>query len=315
LLDSSDEALPPDTLSALADDPLVTAVSSGRQTSLLRDGTAVPITAITPLRGNTYPTIVEGRAPHGDAEIALGGQTLDRFKAHIGDRMRFRGPNGVAFDASIVGRVLLPIANVSRDLSISEGALGDDSLLDRIGGAAVSLALVDLVPGATGDDLRAALSERGVPTSFDIQGPIYSADLRGYDDVRQIPLLLASLLALLGIGVLAYTITATTRRRRHELAVLRSLGFLRRDIGATVRWHALTIVSVCIIVAVPIGIGLGRTLWSAFARGLGVLDDPLTPALNIAGVVVVAIAGSLALAAGPGRRAGRLRPADVLRSE
>jgi hypothetical protein len=314
-IDGGGESIPSTTLTALTDEPLVTALSTGRQSSLLRDGTAVPITAIAPQRGNRYPTIVEGRPPHGDAEIALGGQTLDRLHAHVGERMRFRGPNGVAFDASIVGRVLLPISNVSQDLSISEGALSDDSLLDRIGGADVSLALVDLVPGATADDLRAALRARGVPDAFSIQGPTYSADLRGYDEVRQTPLLLAGLLALLGIGVLAYTISATTHRRRSELAVLRSLGFLRRDVRATVRWHALTIVAVCVIVAVPIGIGIGRTLWSAFARGIGVVDDPLTPALSIAAVVVAAIVGALVLAVGPGRKAGRLRPADVLRSE
>lgn len=316
VVDTSDAGLSPGFLSALEDDPLVTGLSVGRRTSLLIDGTAVPIFSVASDRGSPYPTIIEGRAPKGGAELALGGQTLDRLGAHVGDRVTFRGPTGVEVEASVVGRTLLPIANLSQSLSISEGALGDDSLLDRIGGSEASFALVDLAPGATADDLRAALTQRGfLAESASIQGPTYTADLRGYDDVRQTPLLLAGLLALLGLGVLAYTITATTRQRRRELAVLRSLGFLRRDLGATVRWHALTLVAVCTFFAVPIGLGIGRTLWSAFARGIGVLDDPVTPALDVCGVIVAALVGALVLAAGPGRRAGRLRPADVLRSE
>jgi putative ABC transport system permease protein len=267
------------------------------------------------VRGSIYPTILDGRAPQGDGDVALGGQTLDRLRAHVGDRLMFRGPEGVRVELTVVGRTLLPLNNLTQDLSVGEGALIDRTLLDRIGGAEVGLALVDLAPGTAPDDLRAALQGRGVPAQAAIVGPTYTADLRGYDAVRNTPLLLAALLALLGLGVLAHTITQAARRRRRELAILRYLGFVRRDLRATVRWNALTIVGVCIIVAVPIGVGIGRTLWTAFADGIGVLDDPVTPASSIGAVVVVTIACALGVAALPGQRAGRVRPAEVLRSE
>jgi ABC-type antimicrobial peptide transport system permease subunit len=64
-----------------------------------------------------------------------------------------------------------------------------------------------------------------------------------------------------------------------------------------------------------VGIGLGRALWSAFARGIGVPSDAVTPVLSVAVVAAVTIVVAIALSTIPGRRAGRVRPAEVLRSE
>jgi len=321
-VDGNGNGLPPELLDTLEDEPLVTALSVGRRTALLRDGTSVPTFAFEPVRGSAYPTIIEGRAPRGDAEVALGAQTLDRLSASIGDQVEFRGPNSARIEVSIVGRTLLPLLFPSIDVSIAEGALVDGALLDRVGGADVDLALIDLAPGATASDLQKTLQDRGVAsnthnagTGNQILGPEYTADLRGYDAVRDTPLLLAGLLSVLGLGVLAHTITGTARRRRRELAVLRCLGFVGRDLRASIRWNALTVVGVCLAVSVPFGVGIGRTLWSSFADGIGVVDDPLTPALQVVAVVVATVAAAIALATIPGRRAGRARPAAVLRSE
>ena len=81
------------------------------------------------------------------------------------------------------------------------------------------------------------------------------------------------------------------------------------------RWNALPVVGLCLLVSVPIGVGLGRTLWSSFAARIGLVDDPVTPLWAVAAVVVATIAGAVALATIPGRRASQVRPADVLRSE
>jgi hypothetical protein len=316
-VESFGDSLPPELLDALDAEPTVVGLSIGRRTVLLRDGAAVPTFGFEQERGSALPTIVEGRAPTGDAEVALGGQTLDRLGAHIGDRLTFRGPTGAEVDVNVVGRTLIPLADPATDLSVSEGAVADGELLDRIGGADIDVALVDLVPGADAADLQAALTARGVSSSvFDrVVGPELSADLRGYDAVRRTPLLLATLLAVLGLGVLAHTIVAATRARRRELAVLSCLGFLRRDLRTSVRWNALTVVGVCIVVAVPIGIAIGRGLWRAFADGIGVVDDPLTPMLDVAAVVAVTVAFTLVLAAVTSRRVGSVRPAEVLRIE
>jgi hypothetical protein len=317
VVDSGDADVTPELVDAIAAEQSVTAVTAGRRSTLLRDGSAIPTFAFEPVRGSAYPTIVDGRAPRGDAEVALGGQTLDRLGATVGDRVTFRGPNGARVTTAVVGRTLIPVMNLGQDLSIAEGALVDGPLLERIGGAPVSLAIVDLMPGATPEDLRRALERRGIEAldSIRIGGAEHTADLRGYDQVRGTPLLLAALLAVLGVGVLAHTILSTTRRRRRELAVLQGLGFARRDVRTSVRWSALTVVGASALVAVPLGIGAGRVLWSSFARAIGVPDDPITPWLQVASVVAVAIAGAAALGELAGRGAGTERPADALRTE
>jgi ABC-type antimicrobial peptide transport system permease subunit len=146
-------------------------------------------------------------------------------------------------------------------------------------------------------------------------GPTYTADLGGYDAVRRTPLLLAAALGLLGVGVLAHTIATSVRRRRRELAVLSCLGFSRRNLRATVYWHVITLVVVSLLVAVPVGVVVGRSLWTGFAHGIGLAGDAVTPWPALAAVVAVTVAAALLLAAVPGRQAGRIQPATVLRTE
>jgi ABC-type antimicrobial peptide transport system permease subunit len=70
-----------------------------------------------------------------------------------------------------------------------------------------------------------------------------------------------------------------------------------------------------LVVGLPVGIALGRAAWSSVSRGLGVVDAPAVPVLGLSLAVVGAFALAGLLAVVPGRRASRLRPAVVLRSE
>jgi ABC-type antimicrobial peptide transport system permease subunit len=133
--------------------------------------------------------------------------------------------------------------------------------------------------------------------------------------VRDTPLLLAGLLALLGLGVLGHTVSTSVRARRRELAVLRVLGFRSRELRSSVRWDVLTVVGACVLVAVPIGVATGRVLWSRFASSIGVVDDPRTPVAAVVAVALITVAVALAFAVIPGRQATRLRAAEVLRTE
>jgi len=94
--------------------------------------------------------------------------------------------------------------------------------------------------------------------------------------------------------------------------VLRAIGMSPAQTRSVVRWQALTIAGLAIVVGLPLGIILGRTLWVAIARPINVLTDVALPIAAVAAVVVVA---PVVIATVPSRRAGRLRPADVLRSE
>lgn len=317
IVEGYDDGLPPELVGAVDGDPTVAGVTLGYRTALVRPGGSVPAYAFDAVRGDVAPAILEGRVPVGDDEVALGGQTLDRLHADVGDRLPFRGPNGTAVDVTVVGRTVLPVIALGEDLTVGEGAVVDRPLLDALGGGDVGFALVDLRTGADADDLRRSLEASGAvsPEAGNVIGPSFTGDLRGYGAVRSTPLLLAALLAVLGLGVLAHTMTTSARRRRRELAVLRAIGFLRRDLAATICWSGLALVAGCVVVALPVGVAAGRTVWREFANGIGVVDDPLTESAPLVTVVVLTAVVTLALSVFPGMRARNVRPSEVLWSE
>jgi ABC-type lipoprotein release transport system permease subunit len=110
-------------------------------------------------------------------------------------------------------------------------------------------------------------------------------------------------------------LVSSVRRRRHDVAILRTMGFVRRQVAAAVAWQATTVALVGLIVGVPLGVAAGRWTWGLVASQLGVRDEPVVPLL----VVVIVVAGTLlvanALASLPGVVAARTRPAEILRAE
>lgn len=313
--ESFDAELRPEVLEAIAANPTVTDRALGHRAVLEIDGHAAPAWALEQLEGSIEPTILAGRAPAAEDELALGGQTLDRVGKEIGDTVTVVGRNGEQLDATITGQALLPLFNLGEELTVGEATLATPEGLERLGGAESGVMLVKSTESV--DALRRALVGAGLLDEFsnEIQGPDLTGDLVSYDRVRDTPLLLAAVLALLGVGVLAHTLVTSIRQRRRELAVLRCLGFRRRQIAATIHWHALTLVLACALVCVPLGLAAGRTIWSEFAGNLGVIDDAASPLLAVATVVVGALVLAALLAIVPGRVAARVRPATVLRAE
>jgi predicted lysophospholipase L1 biosynthesis ABC-type transport system permease subunit len=105
------------------------------------------------------------------------------------------------------------------------------------------------------------------------------------------------------------------RRRRHDLAILKALGFVRRQVSAAVAWQATTVALVALAVGLPLGVALGRWSWSLLADRIGVGAPPVTPGpALLAGVAGTVLVANL-VAAWPGRVAARTRPAVALRSE
>ena len=66
---------------------------------------------------------------------------------------------------------------------------------------------------------------------------------------------------------------------------------------------------------IPLGIAAGRWGWNVFADQLGVVPEPITPALFALLLIPAAIVFANLVGALPARIAGRLRPASVLRTE
>ena len=117
-----------------------------------------------------------------------------------------------------------------------------------------------------------------------------------------------------GLSV-AHALVTAVRRRRRDFALLKTLGFTRRQVSGSVAWQATTFGVVALCIGVPLGIVVGRWTWTALADNLGTVAEPIVPVLAFAvGVPFVLLVANL-IAFVPGRIAAGLRPAAALRSE
>ena len=135
------------------------------------------------------------------------------------------------------------------------------------------------------------------------------------EDVSVLPLALGGFLALLALGAVGHALVIAVRRRRHELAVLRTLGLTSGESRLVVVTQATVLAVIGLVPAsrsasrsaAPSG-GSSRTFTPlAYHSPLAVL-----PLVLIAPVTLLA---ANLLAAWPGYRAARLRPGRILREE
>jgi ABC-type antimicrobial peptide transport system permease subunit len=114
---------------------------------------------------------------------------------------------------------------------------------------------------------------------------------------------------------LALTVLASVRRRRRELALLKTLGMTRRQLRAIVAWQTTFTLLIAVALGVPLGIAGGRLAWQAFAGSLGAVPVTAVPGLLLAaGAVMLVIAGNV-LTAAPAAVAASTDPAAALRAE
>ena len=67
-------------------------------------------------------------------------------------------------------------------------------------------------------------------------------EVQALSDISGLPALLGGVLALLAAATLAHTLISSVRRRRRDLAVLRTMGFVRRQVWLSVFWQTATLV-------------------------------------------------------------------------
>ena len=141
------------------------------------------------------------------------------------------------------------------------------------------------------------------------------AEIVSYRSNGATPAILAAGLAVGAVAALGLTLAASVRRRRRDLALLKTLGFTQRQLAATVAWQASIAAMIGVVVGVPLGIVLGRWLWILFARDIYAVPTPTVPLLQIALVALGALVLANLAAALPGRTAARTPTASILRSE
>ncbi len=151
--------------------------------------------------------------------------------------------------------------------------------------------------------------------SFVVLGVQRPAEIVNYQSTGASPGILAAGLAVGAVVALGLTLGASVRRRRRDIALLKTLGFTRRQLAVAVAWQASVAAIVGIVLGVPVGIAFGRWLWDLFARAIYAVPSPTVPALEVVLVALGALVVANLVAALPGQMAARTPTAVVLRAE
>ncbi len=303
----------------VARQPGVDAVGSICDLTVEVDGRPVNALGFAAMRGTIAPTVLEGRTPRTTTEIGLGTETLATIEKRIGDRVRVQGPGGTA-QYRIVARVVMPSLGDAR--AVADGAILTGAGLDRVDDPAAELSHAWVV-ATTSDDADpreverrlAELPDLGEPGVSGIEAPRVPLEVRRLRQIDRLPHFLAGFLALLGAAAIGYALATSVRRRRGELAVLRTLGFTRRQLVATIGWQATTVACTGIVLGVPLGIIGGRLVWQAITDRAGVAFSPEVSILFVVGAALAALLFANTAALVAGRAATQVSPADGLRVE
>jgi ABC-type lipoprotein release transport system permease subunit len=272
------------------------------------------IVAMDPKRGSITPSLIEGRLPVGPDEIALGTETMRDAGASIGSTVPVHSDGG-DFRMRVVGRIAVPplffaFIRPGQGAAVSTQAAQNISPSQGYPGGIFAR----FAPGVDQQSLVARL-ENQIGGGIFVLPHTQSGQLNTLNQVGQTPVILAGILALMAAATLAHTLITSIRRRRLDIAILKTLGFVRRQVSATVAWQATTLGAMALVIGVPVGVIAGRWGWNVFADHLGVVPDAVIPAVMTFLAVPATILVANLLAVVPGRIASRLRPGPVLRTE
>jgi ABC-type lipoprotein release transport system permease subunit len=304
-----------DVASAARRDPRLTGVVRVVRIPLTVEGAGVPVYALRQVKGATAFALISGRAPVTPDEVALGPSTAKALGAGIGDRVRI-GTDPTR-RSRVVGVALLPqTAHSSFDQGawVPPRALAPhlDTLPPEAVLGSVTIAVV-VRDGLDRDKALASLPDQ--LGSDDVEPTTLPQDVINLRNVRSLPRMLALFLAFLGVAAVGHVLVTAVRRRRHDLAILRAIGFRPIQAAACIGWQATTVGIIGLVIGVPLGIVAGRLAWRWVADNTPLL---YVGPVAIAAVLLIVPATLLianVLAALPARRAARIRPATVLRTE
>jgi hypothetical protein len=295
------------------------------------------------------PPILSGHALDASNEIVLGAATLAQLHRRVGDTVVVSygsTSSGVTYvpptPLRIVGTTTLPSLGEVGQLHVSMGTGG--ILPIGVEPHALQAALTIKDPLQNGSSVEVVRLRSGVPTAsgranleriadqltrlvdndpnnvgdtdrFSVVAVQQPAEIVNYRTMGTTPAYLAGALAIGAVVALGLTLTASVRRRRRDLALLKALGFTRRQLIATVASQATVAALVGTLIGVPVGVFVGRRLWTAFASQIYAVPHPTVPALAIVYVAIGAVVLANLVAAVPGLQAARTPSAAALQTE
>jgi hypothetical protein len=262
------------------------------------------------VRGHIGPTVVKGRAPISDDEVMIGTKTASDFGLHIGDVLRVPRRHGSAVALRIVGSTLFPTVETdrfTRGIVVTRRTFAQLHTIEPYQNVVLRWR-----PGTDVAKEAKRLTDEG-----ELDGTLAAptADVKNLGAVRNYPRWLAAFLVVLGILATVHTLAVSSRRRRHEMGILRAIGFSRRQLAHAVSTHGVTIGVCAVLIGVPLGLAAGRWVWVAHASHIGISTSVYAPVAIVIGVAIAAIVLTWAIAVVTGRRAIRSRITTALRVE
>ncbi|MFI7587554.1 ABC transporter permease [Spongisporangium articulatum] len=263
-----------------------------------------------------HMTVLRGDPATDPGQVVLGRATARRLGVDVGGRVRLSGERGTV-DAVVSGVGFVPQTSYNE---YDTGAWVSPEGFWRLNRAFLNReALITVRPGR--DPVAVAARLRSV------MAPLRSSEFLFLDtavpiprqlelaNLRVLPIALGGFLGLLALAATAHALLVSARRRRGEFAVLRALGMTGRQVRAVAAFQAGVMWLVGLAAGLPIGVAVGRMSWR--------LVSDVTPLVYRAAAAPLAtglvVGGSLLLVLLPalpaGRRAARMRLADVLRAE
>ena len=324
----------------VGDDPDIERVTGLSFNDVSVDGTPIPASVWEAVKGSPWPPVVTGRAPQGPDEIMLSPRSLAEIGSEVGDTITVAFSTSVdqekpmEVEMAVVGTAVSPsigipgtdtprldegvlvrhedIVRIEEQIAAETGLplCGDEgadfeTCVDIEYGSAV---LFDLADGVDPGSVEARFPD-GLPDDLEVPTEWFtSAEPSEVTQAARAVDVLTYLVVILLIGVMAtvaHNLLGFVRERSDDFAVLRAVGFTRRQVRSTVLWQSGVVVVLAVVVALPVGVALGRGLYQSFAGGIGVIVQPVVPVAALALVVVGAVVLVQAVALLPARRARR----------
>lgn len=310
--------------------PLIANITIATGLAFESGGVHFTVFATQSVRGKTLLSAVTGTLPNAPHDIDLGVTTMHALGAHVGSLIHLT-PQVAGSSSSrvttfrVVGTVALPTGVAAAQTGMGTGGAitlnGAIAALCPAGQGKQScirathqnLQVAAFVTAAPGHRAEAAIKRLINDFPLVVESPSPPTGLVNFGQAVNFPLIFGLLLSLFGVATLIHLLVVSVYRRRHEMGLLKTLGFINRQVGATVFWQAMTLAVVGIVVGIPVGLAVGGVAWRTFATNLGVVPLAVIDSAMIVAISAGVLVAASVLSVGPALVAARSRPGQLLR--
>lgn len=306
--DNGADTVPDGLVERLDANPDVTALTLFAGSQARVGNRTVPVVGVEAVRGQGQPTILAGRLPVSEDEIAFGRLTARDVGVGVGDDVTMVGPSYTQV-LRVTGIAVVP--GLGANDGLGAGGIVTMGGLTRLDEAAL--------PTSIGVNLRVSREQffgslpeyAGVPPE-----PEYvPAAIVNVSRINAIPFVLAGVLAALALLTVGHGMVTSMRSRRRDVAILRSLGADRGWVTRAVHWQASLLTALPVVIGIPVGLVVGRLVFAAFADSMGAVNDAAIPVAIVAIGFVAVVALANVIAGVIARTARRQEPALLLQTE